>query len=74
MPAYANAYGMVVVFFQDAGKFNCRYSTLASRTPRTSTTAMCGRCRTRLRSGAPQMRVEEFFVLDALEDGETRTR
>lgn len=28
MPAYANADGKVVVFFQDSGKFNSRYSTL----------------------------------------------
>ena len=28
MPAYANADGKVVVFFQDAGKFGSRYSTL----------------------------------------------
>jgi uncharacterized protein YdhG (YjbR/CyaY superfamily) len=28
MPAYANSDGKVVVFFQDAGKFNSRYSTL----------------------------------------------
>ena len=28
MPAYASADGKVVVFFQDAGKFNSRYSTL----------------------------------------------
>jgi uncharacterized protein YdhG (YjbR/CyaY superfamily) len=28
MPAYANADGKVVVFFQDAGKFRYRYSTL----------------------------------------------
>ena len=28
MPAYANADGKVVVFFHDAGKFSCRYSTL----------------------------------------------
>jgi len=28
MPAYANADGKVVVFFQDAGKFNYRYSTI----------------------------------------------
>ena len=28
MPAYTNADGQVVVFFQDAGKFNYRYSTL----------------------------------------------
>jgi len=28
MPAYANADGKVIVFFQDAGKFNYRYSTL----------------------------------------------
>jgi uncharacterized protein YdhG (YjbR/CyaY superfamily) len=28
MPAYANADGKVVVFFQDAAKFKVRYSTL----------------------------------------------
>jgi uncharacterized protein YdhG (YjbR/CyaY superfamily) len=28
MPAYADADGKVVVFFQDAGKFNYRYCTL----------------------------------------------
>jgi uncharacterized protein YdhG (YjbR/CyaY superfamily) len=28
MPAYANAEGKVVVFFQDSGKFSYRYSTL----------------------------------------------
>jgi uncharacterized protein YdhG (YjbR/CyaY superfamily) len=28
MPAYMNADGKVVVFFQDSGKFNYRYSTL----------------------------------------------
>jgi uncharacterized protein YdhG (YjbR/CyaY superfamily) len=28
MPAYANADGKVVVFFQDAGKFDYRYATL----------------------------------------------
>jgi uncharacterized protein YdhG (YjbR/CyaY superfamily) len=28
MPAYANADGKVVVFFQDSGKFRYRYSTL----------------------------------------------
>ena len=28
MPAYANADGKVVVFFQNAGKFSYRYSTL----------------------------------------------
>ena len=28
MPAYANEDGKIVVFFQDAGKFNYRYSTL----------------------------------------------
>jgi uncharacterized protein YdhG (YjbR/CyaY superfamily) len=28
MPAYANADGKVVLFFQDAGKFEYRYSTL----------------------------------------------
>ena len=28
MPAYANAEGKIIVFFQNAGKFNYRYSTL----------------------------------------------
>lgn len=28
MPAYANAAGKIVVFYQDSGKFNYRYSTL----------------------------------------------
>jgi uncharacterized protein YdhG (YjbR/CyaY superfamily) len=28
MPAYANADGKIVVFFQDSGKFHYRYSTL----------------------------------------------
>jgi uncharacterized protein YdhG (YjbR/CyaY superfamily) len=28
MPAYANADGKAVIFFQDSGKFNYRYSTL----------------------------------------------
>ena len=28
MPAYANAHGKIVIFFQDAGKFKYRYSTL----------------------------------------------
>lgn len=28
MPAYANADGKIVVFFQDAGKFSYRYATL----------------------------------------------
>jgi uncharacterized protein YdhG (YjbR/CyaY superfamily) len=28
MPAYANADGKVVIFFQDAGKFKYRYATL----------------------------------------------
>ncbi len=28
MPAYANSDGKVVVFFQDAGKFKYRYSTV----------------------------------------------
>ncbi|MFI2711316.1 iron chaperone [Micromonospora sp. NPDC018662] len=28
MPAYANAAGKIVVFFQDSGKFNYRYSTV----------------------------------------------
>ena len=33
MPAYANANGQIVVFFQDAGKFNYRYSTLGFQDP-----------------------------------------
>jgi uncharacterized protein YdhG (YjbR/CyaY superfamily) len=33
MPAYANADGKVVVFFQDAGKFSYRYSTLGFQDP-----------------------------------------
>jgi uncharacterized protein YdhG (YjbR/CyaY superfamily) len=28
MPAYANADGKVVIFFQNAGKFSYRYSTI----------------------------------------------
>ncbi len=33
MPAYANADGKVVVFFQDSGKFKYRYSTLGFQDP-----------------------------------------
>jgi uncharacterized protein YdhG (YjbR/CyaY superfamily) len=33
MPAYANADGKVVLFFQDAGKFSYRYSTLGFQDP-----------------------------------------
>ena len=33
MPAYANADDKVVVFFQDSGKFNYRYSTLGFQDP-----------------------------------------
>ncbi|MGY1781392.1 iron chaperone [Geodermatophilus sp. SYSU D01036] len=33
MPAYANADGKVVVFFQDAGKFGSRYATLGFNDP-----------------------------------------
>ena len=33
MPAYANADGKVVVFFQDAGKFSYRYATLGFQDP-----------------------------------------
>jgi uncharacterized protein YdhG (YjbR/CyaY superfamily) len=33
MPAYANANGKVVVFFQDSGKFKYRYSTLGFQEP-----------------------------------------
>lgn len=33
MPAYANPDGKVVVFFQDSGKFDYRYSTLGFQDP-----------------------------------------
>ncbi len=33
MPSYANADDKVVVFFQDAGKFNYRYATLGFQDP-----------------------------------------
>ncbi|MET8094172.1 hypothetical protein [Micromonospora sp. NPDC005220] len=33
MPAYANEDGKIVVFFQDSGKFNYRYSTLGFQDP-----------------------------------------
>ena len=33
MPAYANADGKIVLFFQDAGKFKYRYSTLGFQDP-----------------------------------------
>ncbi|MEV4641907.1 hypothetical protein AB0J80_31630 [Actinoplanes sp. NPDC049548] len=33
MPAYANADGKIVVFFQDSGKFGYRYSTLGFQDP-----------------------------------------
>jgi uncharacterized protein YdhG (YjbR/CyaY superfamily) len=33
MPAYANREGKVVLFFQDSGKFNYRYSTLGFQDP-----------------------------------------
>ena len=33
MPAYADAQGRVVLFFQDSGKFNYRYSTLGFQDP-----------------------------------------
>jgi uncharacterized protein YdhG (YjbR/CyaY superfamily) len=33
MPAYANADGKVVLFYQDSGKFNYRYSTLGFQDP-----------------------------------------
>ena len=33
MPAYANADDKVVLFFQDSGKFNYRYSTLGFQDP-----------------------------------------
>ncbi|KAB1928378.1 iron chaperone [Micromonospora noduli] len=33
MPAYANEDGKIIVFFQDSGKFNYRYSTLGFQDP-----------------------------------------
>ena len=33
LPAYANEDGKIVVFFQDSGKFNYRYSTLGFQDP-----------------------------------------
>jgi hypothetical protein len=33
MPAYADAQDKIVVFFQDAGKFHYRYSTLGFQDP-----------------------------------------
>jgi len=56
MPAYADAQGKVVVFFQDSASSTTATRPWASRTRRTSTTATCGRCRTRSRSGAPRWR------------------
>jgi len=56
MPAYANADGKVVIFFHDAASSATGTRPSASRTRRTSTTATCGPCRTRSRSGAPGWR------------------
>ena len=56
MPAYANADGKVVIFFQNAGKFSSATPPWASRKRPTSTTATCGPCRTRSRSGVPWWR------------------
>ncbi|MFI6069760.1 iron chaperone [Micromonospora sp. NPDC051227] len=33
MPAYANEDGKIIVFFQDSGKFNYRYSTVGFQDP-----------------------------------------
>jgi len=43
MPAYANADGKIVVFFQNAGKSTTATRPWASRMRRTWTTATCGR-------------------------------
>ena len=51
MPAYANADGKVVVFFQDSASSTTATRPWASRTRPTSTTATSGRCRTRSWSG-----------------------
>jgi uncharacterized protein YdhG (YjbR/CyaY superfamily) len=54
MPAYANADGKVVVFFQDSASSSTATRRWAVRTQPTSTTAPCGRWRTRCRHGAQQ--------------------
>jgi uncharacterized protein YdhG (YjbR/CyaY superfamily) len=51
MPAYADADGKVVLFYQDSGKFSIATPPSASRTRPTSTTATCGRSPTRWSSG-----------------------
>src|SRR5829696_5989099 len=56
MPAYSNADGKIVVAFKNSGKFDSATRHWSSRTPRTSTTARCGRCRSRLRTGARRWR------------------
>ena len=56
MPAYANADGKIVIFFQDAGKPSYRYSTLGFQDTANSTTATFGRRPTHSDSGAPPWR------------------
>jgi hypothetical protein len=56
MPAYANADGKIVVFFQPAGKFKAATRRSASTTRRSSTTARCGRRRSRSRSSVRRTR------------------
>ena len=53
MPACANADGKVVVFLQNAGKFNYRYSTLGFQDAANLDDGDLWQCRTRSRSGAP---------------------
>jgi len=56
MPAYANADGKVVSSSRMRVSSATATRPWASRTRRTSTTAICGRWRTRLRSGVPWWR------------------
>ena len=66
MPAYANADGKVVVFFQDSGKFKLPLlDAWASRTPRTSTTATCGRSRTRSTKWSPTVEKQVIELVKA---------
>ena len=56
MPAYANATARSSSSSRTRASSTTATRPWASRTRRTSTTATCGRCRTRLRSGAPWWR------------------
>ena len=54
MPAYANADGKIVVFFQDAGKFSYRYSTLGFQDAANLDDGDMSPVSIALRSGAPR--------------------